>query len=459
MKEQMNEGRPHVVIIGGGFGGLAAARSLAKAPVAVTLVDQRNHHVFQPLLYQVATAALSPAEIASPIRSILRKQANTVVAMAQVTDISPPSRTITFSDGGGITYDYLIVATGAVDQYFGNEGWEKLAPGLKSIDDAIEIRKRFLLAFEAAEREADPRARRSLLTTVVIGAGPTGVEMAGAMSEMARHSLTRDFRNIDPSTARIVLVEGGDRVLAAYEGELSEWAEVALEDRGVDVLKKSRVSRITPEAVFIGDEAINTSNVVWAAGIAASPIGAGLGVPVDRMGRVIVEPDLSIPGHPEVFVIGDLASYTDESGSVLPGLAPVATQQGEAAGANIIRRLRGQETARFVYNDRGTMATIGRGAAIAEIGKIKLRGFIAWLAWLFIHVMSLIGFRNRVAVMLEWAWAYLSWQRGARLITGEVGHGRNVPAERTAAVTPEPAPTPVQEEQKGWMSGDAAQAG
>jgi NADH:ubiquinone reductase (H+-translocating) len=455
----MNGPRPHVVIIGGGFGGLAAAKSLAKAPVAVTLVDQRNHHVFQPLLYQVATAALSPAEIASPIRGIVRKQANTVVVMAQVTDISTATHTISFSDGASLRYDYLIVATGAVDQYFGNEGWEKLAPGLKSLDDATEIRKRFLLAFEAAEREPDPRVRRSLLTTVVIGAGPTGVEMAGAMSEMARHSLTRDFRNIDPATSRIILVEGSDHVLAAYAGELSHWAEEALQKRGVEVRKKSRVSSITPEAVFIGDERIETSNVVWAAGIAASPLGAKLGVPVDRMGRVIVEPDLSIPGHSEVFVIGDLASYTDESGRLLPGLAPVATQQGRLAGINILRQMRGEATLRFAYNDRGTMATIGRGAAIAEIGKMKLRGFIAWLAWLFIHVMALIGFRNRVAVMLEWAWAYVSWQRGARLITGELGHGRHVPSEKTAAEIPESAPAPVQEKEKGWMSGDPAQAG
>lgn len=283
--------------------------------------------------------------------------------------------------------------------------------------------------------------------------------MAGAMSEMARHSLTRDFRNIDPSTARIVLVEGGDRVLSAYDAELSAWAERALLERGVEVLKHSRVSRITPEAVYIGDERIETSNVVWAAGIAASPIGAKLGVPVDRMGRVVVEPDLSIPGHREVFVIGDLASYTDEAGNVLPGLAPVATQQGHVAGGNILRLIRHEATVRFVYNDRGTMATIGRGAAIAEIGKMKLRGFIAWLAWLFIHVMALVGFRNRIVVMFEWAWAYVSWQRGARLITGELGHGRHVPAQKTVAEEPAPAPTPVQEKQKGWMSGDAAQAG
>ncbi len=416
----MSARRPKVIIVGGGFGGLKAARALKDAPVDIVLVDRGNHHLFQPLLYQVATAALSPADIASPIRSILRRQANVEVLMGEVVDVLPSAREVALADGARSAYDFLIVATGARDQYFGHPEWLRLAPGLKSIDDATEIRRRFLLAFEAAEREHDAETRRVLLTTVVIGAGPTGVELAGAMAEMARHSLVRDFRRIDPSTARIILLEGSDRVLPAYDPELSRRAEKSLRRLGVEVRTGSIVTRIEADAVHVGDERIETRNVVWAAGIEASPLGALVGGPRDRMGRVIVLPDLSVEGHPEVFVVGDLAHCTTAEGEVLPGIAPVAIQQGTAAGQNIARIVKGHPTIPFRYRDRGTMATIGRGAAVANIFGYRLSGVVAWLAWLFIHIFFLIGFRNRVVVLMEWAWSYLTWQRGARLITGSL---------------------------------------
>ena len=412
--------RPRVVILGGGFGGLNAARTLRRAPVSVTLVDRRNHHLFQPLLYQVATAALSPADIASPIRGVLRRHENVDVVLGEVVDIDLAGRTVKLRDGGALRYDYLIVATGATDQYFGHPEWSAFAPGLKSIDDAVEVRRRFLLAFEAAEREEDEETRRGLLTTVVVGAGPTGAEMAGAMAEMARHSLLRDFRRIDPSTARIILLEGGERVLPTYDPALSARAERALRKRGVEVRTKSIVTRIEPDAVYVGEERIPARNVVWAAGVAASRLGRALASNLDRLGRVAVTSDLSLPGHPEVFVIGDLAHF-EEDGQALPGLAPVAIQQGRAAGRNIARRVAGEPTRPFRYVDKGTMATIGRGAAVVQFAGLKLSGFVAWLAWLFIHVFFLIGFRNRVAVILEWAWSYLTWLRGARLITGPIG--------------------------------------
>jgi NADH:ubiquinone reductase (H+-translocating) len=429
VKVKMMNVRPRVVIVGGGFGGINAARALRDAEVDLVVVDRRNHHLFQPLLYQVATAALSPADIASPIRGILRRQRNVEVVLGQVTAIATRERHLEMLDGERIPYDYLVLATGAVDQYFGHPEWARLAPGLKSIEDAVEIRRRFLLAFEAAERELDPEVRRSLLTTVVIGAGPTGVELAGAMAEMARRSFIRDFRRIDPASSRIILVEGTDRVLPAYDGGLSEWAEASLAKRGVEIRKKSLVNRIEADAVYVGDERIETRNVIWTAGVAASPLAATLGAELDRMGRVIVEPDLSVPSLPEVFVIGDLAHFEDRNGTPLPGLAPVAIQQGRAAGRNIASQLAGKPTRPFRYRDKGTMATIGRGAAIAEIGRLKLSGFIAWVAWIFVHVFFLIGFRNRIAVMLQWAWAYVTWQRGARLITGPVGPELNPPRE------------------------------
>jgi NADH:ubiquinone reductase (H+-translocating) len=470
----MHSEKPRVVIVGGGFAGLSAARALKDAPVHVTLVDRRNHHLFQPLLYQVATAALSPADIASHIRGILRRQPNAEVVLGEVVGVATQQKRIDLADGSRLPYDYLVIATGAVDQYFGNEDWARYAPGLKSVDDAIEIRRRFLLAFEAAERERDPAAQRALLTTVVIGGGPTGVEMAGALAEIARRSMVRDFRNIDPATACIILLEGGDRVLPAYTPMLSTRAEEALRKRGVDVRTHAMVTAIEADAVYVGDERIPTRNVIWAAGVAGSPLGKRLGVETDRMGRVPVAEDLSVPGLDGVFVIGDLAAVRDRRGETLPGLAPVALQQGKATGRNLARLVAGEKTRPFRYRDRGSMATIGRGAAIAQMGPIRLWGFVAWVAWIFIHVLFLVGFRNRVAVMLEWAWAYLTWQRGARLITGPVGWdiaptelpigtpGEREASERADAL--EATRTAAgggldQEDERGWMSGDSDQDG
>lgn len=412
---------PRVVIVGAGFGGLYAARALSKAPVRVTLIDQRNHHLFQPLLYQVATAALSPAEIAAPIRHVLRKQANADVRLGEVRDIDPGARAVVLANSQRIAYDYLILATGAVDQYFGHEDWAATAPGLKSLEDAVEVRRRFLLAFEAAEQERDPEICRALLTFVVVGGGPTGVEMAGAFAEVARHTLTGgDFRRVDPASARVMLLEGGPRLLSTYPEPLSAKARAQLEKLGVEVRLNSLVTEIGPEAVRMGDERIPTRNVVWSAGVAASPLGRQLGGEVDRMGRVAVEPDLSVAGHPEVFVIGDLASFSHQTGSPLPGIAPVAIQQGRAAAANIRRELGGRGRKPFRYSDRGSLATIGRGAAVGRIRNVSIHGVLAWLIWLFVHLMYLVGFRNRAAVLMQWGWSYLTWQRGARLITGPV---------------------------------------
>ncbi len=413
---------PHVVIVGGGFGGLYAARALRRVPVRVTLVDRRNHHLFQPLLYQVATAALSPADIAAPIRHVLRRQENVRVVLGHATDVDVNAREVVFASGRRLGYDHLIVATGAVDQYFGNDEWADSAPGLKRLEDAIEIRRRFLLAFEAAEQEPDPERCGALLTFVVVGGGPTGVEMAGAFAEVARHTLTGgDFRRIDPAGARVILLEGGGRLLSAYPEELSEKARQKLEELGVEVRLDSVVTGISPEAVRVGDERIATRNVVWSAGVAASPLGARLGVPTDRLGRVEVEPDLSVPGHPEVFVVGDLAAFPHQTGTPLPGIAPVAIQQGKAAAKNIARSLRGDARRPFRYFDKGSLATIGRGAAVGQIRSVSVHGAVAWLIWLFVHLMYLVGFRNRAAVLLEWGWSYLTWQRGARLITGDIG--------------------------------------
>lgn len=411
---------PHVVIVGGGFGGLAAAKALAGRGVSVTLVDRRNHHLFQPLLYQVATAALSPADVSGPIRGILRRDRATEVRMAEVAGFGLDRREVRLAGHAPVPYDFLVVATGATHAYFGNPEWEPLAPGLKTIEDATEIRRRFLLAFEAAEQEDDPEERRALLTFVVVGAGPTGAEMAGAMAEIARRSFLRDFRRIDPGTARVVLLEGGERVLPAYHPSLSAYARRALERIGVEVRTGSIVTGIEPEAVWVGEERIRTRNVVWAAGVTASPLGALLGAPNDRVGRVLVEPDLSVPGRPEVFVVGDLAAL-EQDGRPLPGVAPVAMQQGRHAARNIVRTLAGEARRPFRYRDRGSMATLGRRAAVMETAGIRLKGWLAWMAWLFVHILFLIGFRNRLLVMIQWAWSYLTWQRGARLITGEVG--------------------------------------
>ena len=458
--------RPRVVIVGGGFGGLYAARALRHAPVRVTLVDRHNYHLFQPLLYQVATATLSPADIARPIRQIVRRQRNTEVMLAEVTGVDPDRRALTLADGRELRYDFLILAAGAVDQYFGHDEWVTFAPGLKTIDDATEIRRRFLRAFEHAEQVSDPELRRALLTFVVIGGGPTGVEMAGAFAEIARHTLRQEFRNVDPATARIILIEGGPRLLSAYGEELSASALEQLRALGVEVRLDSIVTRIELGAVYVGEERIDTYPVVWAAGVAASPLGRRLGVSTDRMGRVEVLPDLSIPGHPEVFAIGDMASFPHQTGKPLPGVAQVALQGGRTAARNIRRTLSGEPRERFRYRDKGSMATIGRAKAIAEIGRVRLTGFVAWLAWLFVHILFLIGFRNRVAVFLEWAWSYLTWQRGARLITGEVRPdnalrklGLPTPPERGSEPEADRAVTsPAPEGGGGWMEGDSEQA-
>jgi len=408
--------RPHVVIVGGGFGGLYAARALAGRPVRVTLLDRRNHHLFQPLLYQVATAALNPSDIATPLRSILRCAANVTVLLAEVEAVDLAARRLVL-DGDSMEYDALVLAAGAGHSYFGHDDWEPLAPSLKTLEDALEIRRRVLLAYEEAEREQDRAEQRALLTSVVIGGGPTGVELAGALAEISRETIARDFRLIDPTKARIVLLEGGPRVLAAFPDPLPARAAAALARIGVEVRTGATVTRVTPDAVWIGGEQIRARTVLWAAGVAAAPLTRTLGVPLDRAGRVHVERDLSIPGHPEAFAIGDLCAFTGDDGHALPGLAPVALQQGRAAARNVLHRLAGEPTEPFRYRDRGSMATIGRAAAVAVVGRFRLSGLVAWLAWLFVHIAFLIGFRNRFLVLFQWAWAYISWQRGARLIT------------------------------------------
>ena len=411
------DGQPHVVIVGGGFGGLYAARALANRPVRVTLLDRRNHHLFQPLLYQVATAALNPSDIATPLRSILRRAPNVTVFLAEVVSVDLAARRLVL-DEGAMPYDALVLAAGAGHSYFGHDDWEPLAPSLKTLEDALEIRRRVLLAYEEAEREQDGAEQRALLTSVVIGGGPTGVELAGALAEISRETIARDFRLIDPTKARIVLLEGGPRVLAAFPDPLPARAAAALARIGVEVRTGATVTRVTPDAVWLGGEQIRARTVLWAAGVAAAPLTRTLGVPLDRAGRVLVERDLSIPGHPEAFAIGDLCAFIAEDGRPLPGLAPVALQQGRAAARNVLHRLAGEPTEAFRYRDRGSMATIGRAAAVAVVGRLRLSGLPAWLAWLFVHIMFLIGFRNRFLVLFEWAWAYVSWQRGARLITG-----------------------------------------
>ena len=435
-----NESKPRVVIVGAGFGGLTAARELAKAPLRVTVIDRRNYHTFQPLLYQVATAGLSPGEIAAPIRSILRAHKNVEVLMAEVTGFDLERRTVRTADSD-IPYDYLIVAAGASHAYFGHDEWEPLAPGLKTIEDALEIRRRVLLAFELAERQAAAGEVSMPLNFVVVGAGPTGVELAGTLAEISHHALAHEFRSIDPARTHILLIEGGPRVLAAYSEDLSQSAKEQLQRLGVEVRTSTTVTQIEPGAVRLGETRIAATVVLWAAGVAASPLGKKLGMPTDRAGRVLVQPDLSLPGHPEVLVIGDLASLKDERGKMLPGVAPVAIQQGqfvakllrEEAGAQTrpggAPRLaevarRGNSTAaaparpNFHYWDKGSLATIGRASAVAEFGKIHISGFLAWLSWLFVHILFLIGFRNRILVFIQWAWSYVTYERGARLITG-----------------------------------------
>ncbi len=410
--------RPRVVIIGGGFGGLNAAKALHRAPVDVLLVDRRNHHVFQPLLYQVATAGLSPGDIASPIRWILRRQSNVEVWLAEVTGIELDHKTVVLRDGR-ITYDYLIVAAGASHAYFGHDEWQPNAPGLKTLEDALDIRRRVLFAFEAAERETDPVRQRRLLTFLVVGGGPTGVELAGALAEISRHALKHDFRTIHPESARILLVEGGPHLLASYPPRLSAFARRALERLGVTVWTNKVVTDVEADRVHLGAETIETGTVLWAAGVSASSIGRTLGVAADRAGRVIVNPDLTIPGHPEVAVIGDLAVSTDAHGRPLPGVAQVAIQGGVHAARNIERAVKGEPPQPFVYRNLGNLATIGRNAAVSDLPHAKLTGYPAWLFWLFVHIFNLIGFRNRLSVMTQWAFSYLTYQRSVRLITGE----------------------------------------
>ncbi len=409
--------KPRVVIVGGGFGGLSAARRIAKLPVQVTVIDRKNHHTFQPLLYQVATAGLSPGEIAAPIRWILRAHSNIEVLLEEVSDFKLNNKQVIAKEKV-LDYDFLIIASGATHAYFGHDEWAALAPGLKTIEDALEIRRRVLLAFELAERQNSESQGAPQLQFVIIGGGPTGVELAGTLAEITRHAMNHEFRNIDPKQTRILLIEGSPRVLAAYSEELSRKAEEQLRRLGVEVRTSHTVTRIGPGVVWIGDERISASVVLWAAGVAASPLGRKLGVPVDGVGRVLVQPDLSIPNHPEVFVIGDLAALRDENGKMLPGVAPVAIQQGDWVAETVARDLENRPRGSFHYHDKGSLATIGRAAAVAQFGKFELSGYLAWLAWLFVHILFLIGFRNRLLVMIQWSWSYLTYERGARLITG-----------------------------------------
>jgi len=416
MMPEHSSGR--VVVVGGGFGGLEAAKSLARLPLQITVVDRKNHHTFQPLLYQIATAGLSPAEIAAPIRQILAKHDNVDVLLGEVLGFDLERRIVKLQ-GFELPYDYLVVAAGATHAYFGHDEWEPLAPGLKTVEDALEIRRRILLAYELAEREAALTGQHLPLSFVVVGAGPTGVELAGTLAEIARKSLADNFRNIDPAKTRILLVEAGPDVLTAYPPDLRRSALEQLQQLGVEVRTNSAVTDVRAGEVRVGNEVIPAAVVLWAAGVSASPLGRVLGAPVDRAGRVLVEPDLSIPGHREVFVVGDLASLRNAAGKMLPGVAPVAMQEGRYVARQIAADLARNPRKKFHYIDKGSLATIGRAAAVAQFGKLHISGFIAWLSWLFIHIFFLIGFRNRIVVMIQWAWSYLTYERGARLITGE----------------------------------------
>jgi len=417
------DGQPHLVIVGGGFGGLFAARALAHAPARVTLVDRKNHHLFQPLLYQVATAGLSATDIAAPIRSVLHAQANTTVLLADVQGVDLAARTLT-TDRGPLAYDALILAPGATHSYFGHDAWEPVAPGLKTIEDALEIRRRILLAFENAEQEPDPAARAAWLTFAIVGAGATGVELAGAIEEIAKGTLRGDFRNFDPASTRVVLIDVAPRALGAFSPHLAERAAAILRSRGVELRFGTRVEGIDARGLDLSDGRLEARTVLWAAGVAPSPLGRQLGVPLDRAGRVLVAPDLSVPGHPEAFVVGDLCAF-QQDGEWLPGIAQPAMQEGRRAADNALRVLQGRPTVPFRYKDLGILATIGRSAAVAKIGGIEFSGFIAWFIWAVVHVMNLIGFRNRIVVMIEWAWAYFSFARNARVI---VDRGEEAPA-------------------------------
>lgn len=406
---------PHVVIVGGGFAGLWAARNLASAPVRVTLVDRRNYHLFQPLLYQVATAGLSSPDIAAPLRHIFRAQPNVQVLLARVESIEPAARSIGLDNGQRLAYDYLLLAAGASHAYFGHDDWARTAPGLKTLEDALGIRRRLLIAFERAELETDAREREALLSFVVVGGGPTGVELAGTLAEIARHTLRNDFRRIDPASAKIRLIEAGPRVLASFAESLSEKAKRQLERLGVEVLTGRAVETIDDEGVQVGGARIAARTVLWAAGVSASPLAKALEAPLDRAGRVLVEPDLRVPGHREIFVAGDLAALL-RNGRPVPGVAPAAKQMGAYVARAIRADLLGKTTPPFAYKDYGSLATIGRRAAVVELKRFKLSGYFAWLFWLLAHVFFLIGFRNRLAVMIDWAWSYWTYQRSARII-------------------------------------------
>jgi NADH dehydrogenase len=410
---------PKVVIVGAGFGGLTAAKMLASAPVHVTLIDRRNHHLFQPLLYQVATAGLAPTQIATPIRAIVRKQRNTDVVLGQVDGVDLQRKEVRLG-ARRAPFDYLIVATGARHAYFGHDAWEAYAPGLKTLEDATAQRRRILLSFERAELEPDPRERERLTTFVVIGGGPTGVETAGAIAELAKKALARDYRRINPQWARIVLLEAAPRVLGGFPEDLSEDARRALEKLGVEVRLGAAVTAIDARGVALGDERIESRCVIWAAGVQSSPAAKWLGADADRAGRVLIEPDLRLPGRPDIFVIGDCAALKDETGRMLPGVAPVAKQEGAYAAKCIRAALKRESVKPFRYKDFGNLATVGRKAAIADFGGFHLKGFVGWLVWSAAHIYFLIGFRNRIAVTLDWLWSYLTFERGARLITGDI---------------------------------------
>lgn len=417
MTTAQEQREPHVVVVGGGFAGLWTVRGLARAPVRITLIDRGNHHLFQPLLYQVATAGLSAPDIAAPLRHILRSQRNVEVRLAQVQDIDPRTRSIALDDGTALAYDTLVLAAGATHAYFGNEAWAPHAPGLKTLDDALLLRRRLLLAFERAEAEPDPDKRAAWLSFAIVGGGPTGVELAGTLAEIARHTLRQEFRNIDPAEATVRLIEAGPRVLPAFPEDLSARARRQLQALGVDVQTGVPVADIDAHGYRLGETRVAARTVVWAAGVAASPLGALLDAPRDRAGRVQVAPDLRVPAHPDIYVAGDLAAVTS-NGRPVPGVAPAAKQMGRQVAANIVAGLRGQPGAAFAYRDFGNLATIGRMAAVVHVGRLKLSGVIAWWFWLVAHVFFLIGFRNRLVVMLNWTWAYWTYQRAARIIFG-----------------------------------------
>lgn len=412
-----------MVVLGGGFGGLYATRALRQAAVDIVLVDRTNHHVFQPLLYQVALAQLAPSDISAPIRWLLRRQANVTVLMDDATGIDPDAHVVRCASGNSLSYDWLIVATGARHSYFGHPKWERHAPGLKTIPDALEMRNRFLTAFEAAERTDDRTERAALQTFVVVGAGPTGVELAGIIPEIARQSMRRDFRRVDTSATRVVLLEAGQRILPTYDQPLAATAHRDLEEIGVEVRTDALVTRVAPDAVEIGEERIAARTIFWAAGNEASPLARSLGAPLDRVGRVLVEHDLSVPDRPEIFVIGDLA-HVDSEGREVPGVAQAAIQEGRAAARNILLAMQGKPREAFHYRDKGSLAIIGRKRAIAEVGSLRLRGRLAWWFWLFVHILYLTSFRNRLFVLLQWGYAFVTHQRGVRLITSlEAGEG------------------------------------